>query len=231
MELAGSEKPSPWRCRLFMECSNGGKEIGDNSKLSRPAYARNSTFRKKRACSTPTSLPIGERNSTHRVRCTWARCCVSFFIFGVIYYKGWVKWGLLSVVILGVLLAWGKNFSSLNYFLFDHFPFYNKPRAPALALGDATVSVSDPGGPGTGCIAGRKRASRGGLEEIQDDRLYDRRFARAACGFLFYGKLSGGPGCRTERAFCTKVKMQQLSQSRQYGTGCATTGAGDRQCA
>lgn len=56
------------------------------------------------------------------------------FIFGVIYLKGWIKWWLVISSIIGVVLAYGSHFSSLNYFLFDHLPFYNKFRAPTMAL-------------------------------------------------------------------------------------------------
>jgi len=56
------------------------------------------------------------------------------FIFGLIYYKGWHSHWLIAATILGILLAWGKSFSGFNYFLFDHLPFYNKFRAPSMAL-------------------------------------------------------------------------------------------------
>ncbi len=56
------------------------------------------------------------------------------FIFGVVYLKSWYKWWLIAASILGVLLAWGSNFQSFNYFLFDYLPFYNKFRAPTMAL-------------------------------------------------------------------------------------------------
>ncbi|MDR3716557.1 MAG: YfhO family protein [Puia sp.] len=62
-----------------------------------------------------------------------AVCCFLFFL-GLVFVKGWQKWWLVSVAVVGILLAWGKNFSALNYFLFDHLPFYNKFRAPAMAL-------------------------------------------------------------------------------------------------
>lgn len=56
------------------------------------------------------------------------------FIFGVVYLKSWYKWWLIAASVLGVLLAWGANFKGFNYFLFDYLPFYNKFRAPTMAL-------------------------------------------------------------------------------------------------
>ncbi len=56
------------------------------------------------------------------------------FIFGVVYLKSWHKWWLIAASIIGILLAWGANFSTFNYFLFDHLPFYNKFRAPTMGL-------------------------------------------------------------------------------------------------
>jgi hypothetical protein len=56
------------------------------------------------------------------------------FILGMIYLKSWHKWWLLSIAILGIVLAWGKNFPAFNYFMFDYFPFYSKFRAPTQAL-------------------------------------------------------------------------------------------------
>ncbi|HXB96214.1 MAG TPA: YfhO family protein [Puia sp.] len=55
-------------------------------------------------------------------------------IFSLIVVKGWSKWWLLSTIVLGIFLAWGKNFPAFNNFLFDHFPLYNKFRAPSQAL-------------------------------------------------------------------------------------------------
>ncbi|HXB45712.1 MAG TPA: YfhO family protein, partial [Puia sp.] len=56
------------------------------------------------------------------------------FIFGLMFLKSWHKWWLVSIAILGIVLAWGKNFPAFNYFMFDHFPFYSKFRAPTQAL-------------------------------------------------------------------------------------------------
>jgi hypothetical protein len=56
------------------------------------------------------------------------------FIFGCIFYKGWhIQW-IIAATVLGILLAWGRHFNAFNYFLFDHLPFYNKFRAPSMAM-------------------------------------------------------------------------------------------------
>ncbi len=44
-------------------------------------------------------------------------------------------WFSAVSVALTIMLAWGKNFSALNYFLFDYFPLFNKFRAVTMALG------------------------------------------------------------------------------------------------
>jgi Bacterial membrane protein YfhO len=56
------------------------------------------------------------------------------FILGMVYVKSWHKWWILSICVTGIVLAWGRHFSSVNYFLFDHFPLYNKFRSPSMAL-------------------------------------------------------------------------------------------------
>jgi hypothetical protein len=55
-------------------------------------------------------------------------------IFSLVLLKGWAKWGLLTTIILGIMMAWGDHLSSVNYFLFDHLPYYNKFRSPSTAL-------------------------------------------------------------------------------------------------
>jgi len=56
------------------------------------------------------------------------------FILGMVYVKSWHKWWILSVCVVGIVLAWGRNFATLNYFFFDNLPFYSKFRAPSMAL-------------------------------------------------------------------------------------------------
>jgi hypothetical protein len=56
------------------------------------------------------------------------------FIFGMIYLDNKHKWWIFTAALLGVLLALGKHFPAFNYFMFDHFPLYNKFRVPTMAL-------------------------------------------------------------------------------------------------
>src|SRR5450432_26653 len=56
------------------------------------------------------------------------------FILGMVYVKSWHKWWILSVCTVGIIMAWGRHFPIVNYFLFDNLPLYNKFRAPSMAL-------------------------------------------------------------------------------------------------
>jgi Bacterial membrane protein YfhO len=56
------------------------------------------------------------------------------FILGMVYVKSWHKWWVLSICVAGIVMAWGRHFSFVNYFLFDYLPFYSKFRAPSMAL-------------------------------------------------------------------------------------------------
>jgi hypothetical protein len=56
------------------------------------------------------------------------------FILGMVYVKSWHKWWILSVCLIGIILAWGRHLAFVNYFLFDHLPLYSKFRAPSMAL-------------------------------------------------------------------------------------------------
>jgi hypothetical protein len=59
---------------------------------------------------------------------------VFLFAVGIAFAdKRWVWW-LGSISLLGIVLSWGSNFSSFNYFLFDYLPGYNKFRSVTFAL-------------------------------------------------------------------------------------------------
>ncbi|MBM3433006.1 MAG: YfhO family protein [Bacteroidetes bacterium] len=59
-------------------------------------------------------------------------CLLALIGFALI--KSPIRWGLLATSVFGTLLSWGKYFPSLNEFLFENLPFYNKFRAPSMSL-------------------------------------------------------------------------------------------------
>ncbi len=63
------------------------------------------------------------------------------FILGLFLVRGPLLWGSLGALVLALLMAWGKNASWFNEFLFHHLPLYNKFRVPSMALVVAFVLV------------------------------------------------------------------------------------------
>lgn len=63
------------------------------------------------------------------------------FVLGLLAVKGPERWWLLAAVIIGILLSWGRNLPSLNNWLFDHLPLYNKFRTPSMSLVMTTTAM------------------------------------------------------------------------------------------
>ncbi|MCX6189347.1 MAG: hypothetical protein NTW54_07075 [Bacteroidetes bacterium] len=63
------------------------------------------------------------------------------FVLGCIMVRSPIKWALLGATVLSIALAYGRNFESFNYFMFDYFPYYNKFRAVTTAFVIAQVCV------------------------------------------------------------------------------------------
>ncbi len=61
------------------------------------------------------------------------------FIFGLFYVKSWHKWWIIAATAFAILLAWGANLKGINYFIFDHLPFYNKFRAVTMSLNSTVL--------------------------------------------------------------------------------------------
>lgn len=57
-----------------------------------------------------------------------------FFILGLFYVKGPMKWALLLSTLLSLLFAWGKNSPALTNFFIDYMPMYSKFRTVSSAL-------------------------------------------------------------------------------------------------
>jgi len=63
------------------------------------------------------------------------------FIFGLIVVRGKLKWWLLTVALLSIMLAWGKNFMWFTNLFLDYFPMYNKFRAVTMILVMAEFAI------------------------------------------------------------------------------------------
>lgn len=59
-------------------------------------------------------------------------CCL--FVLGMFFCDNKHRWWILAASILGVIMAMGKSLPSINNFLFDHLPFYNKFRTPEMSM-------------------------------------------------------------------------------------------------
>lgn len=57
-----------------------------------------------------------------------------FFILGLFYVKGPVKWAMLAATLLSFIFAWGKNIPEVTNFIIDHLPMYAKFRTVSSAL-------------------------------------------------------------------------------------------------
>lgn len=56
------------------------------------------------------------------------------FVLAILVIRNQLKWWLVGASAFFFFLAMGKNFATFNYFMFDHFPGYNKFRTPSMAL-------------------------------------------------------------------------------------------------
>jgi len=63
------------------------------------------------------------------------------FVLGLLVADRRTRTWLAAGTALSLLLAWGKNFETFNYLMFDYFPGYNKFRAVSMALVIAQLAM------------------------------------------------------------------------------------------
>jgi hypothetical protein len=110
-------------------------EIGDQSKTA-TVLAEKTGMPEEQAnelAKAQFSAYWGDQPGTSGTVYVGAIICF-LFIAGLVIYRGWHLSWIIAATILGIVMAWGKNFATLNYFLFDYLPSYNKFRAPTMAL-------------------------------------------------------------------------------------------------
>jgi hypothetical protein len=109
--------------------------LGENSKAFEVLQENAQTLPQGFAQQVAQSSPMywGELLSTQGTDYLGAIVCL-LFLFGAFFSKSEHRWWLVAITVFGIVLSWGKNFEAVNYFLFDHLPFYKKFRAPSMSL-------------------------------------------------------------------------------------------------
>ncbi len=59
---------------------------------------------------------------------------VFFFSVGIAFADKKFVWWLVPICLLAMMMSWGSNFKSFNYFIFDHLPGYNKFRSVTFTV-------------------------------------------------------------------------------------------------
>lgn len=93
--------------------------------------------------SSPVSTYWGDQPGTSGPAYQGAVVVFLFFLGLFLVRNNWskYKWWLLTVTLLSIVLAWGKNFAGLTNFMIDYFPLYDKFRAVSSMLVMAEFSM------------------------------------------------------------------------------------------
>src|SRR5579859_2256297 len=192
-----------------------GKEIGNNSKFADQLAQEFSVPEDQGLQYANSSAYWGAQPFTSGPVYFGAVICFLFF-FGLVYCKGWPKWWLLGVTVLGIVLSWGKNFSALNYFLFDHFPYYNKFRAPSTALVMPQLAFPLLAALGLNELLGSDDPRAVLWKKLRTAAIATGALLVLLTGFYFTADYKGAGDTSIKERF-VQGKMQQLSQGRQAG--------------
>ncbi len=66
---------------------------------------------------------------------------IFLFVIGLLYAPRTWSFVFVTLTLISFILAWGKNFETINFFIFDNLPGYNKFRAVSMALGIALFTI------------------------------------------------------------------------------------------
>ncbi len=118
--------------------SSGPSELGENSKAAESLFdnSRQAGLSEQYAqyLSNFLSSYWGPQASGTSGPVYFGVLVILLFIVGLFLVKSWHRGWIVAASLFGLILAWGSNVSSINYFLFDHLPYYNKFRAPSIAM-------------------------------------------------------------------------------------------------
>ncbi len=97
------------------------------------ALRQSGQYSEKQLAELPIPLYHGTQPFTAAPIYAGAVLCF-LFVWGLVVLDNREKWWILIAALFMAMLAWGQNFASLNYFLFDYVPGFNKFRSVSMAL-------------------------------------------------------------------------------------------------
>lgn len=104
---------------------------------------------------------------------------VFLFIVGIIFAERKYVWWLVSISAIAIMLSWGKNFETLNYFLFDYLPGYSKFRSVTFILTVAFFAM-----PLLGLLGLEKFFEQGAIKENKKKLLIAFAYTGGVCLLL-----------------------------------------------
>lgn len=108
-------------------------EILDKDSKTYNALRQSGQYSESQLANLPIPLYHGDQSFTFAPIYAGAVLCF-LFVWSFFLAKDEKRWWILVAAIFMMMLAWGQNFASLNYFLFDYVPGFNKFRSVSMAL-------------------------------------------------------------------------------------------------
>ena len=66
---------------------------------------------------------------------------IFLFILALFLFKGRTRAWVITVIVVSLVISWGRHFDIITGLLFDYFPMYNKFRTPSMALAIAGLAI------------------------------------------------------------------------------------------
>jgi len=99
-----------------------------------PNYSGGKNYNPEDPPSQTANLYYGQIGSTSGPKYLGVTMFI-LMLLGLVMVKGPLKWWMVSVILLTIILSMGGNhFVGINTFMYEHFPLYNKFRAPSMMI-------------------------------------------------------------------------------------------------
>ena len=99
-----------------------------------PNYSGGKNYNPEDPPSQTANLYYGQIGSTSGPKYLGVTMFI-LMLLGLVMVKGPLKWWIVSVILLTIVLSMGGNhFVGINTFMYEHFPLYNKFRAPSMMI-------------------------------------------------------------------------------------------------